>query len=95
MPQKRIKRAMLIYQGGIANVFQVESFNLADYGRDAKRLLQADFRACEHFARGLAAAGVTVRSAHCNQAGDIQGAHWFAELCDAPFSDSFHPVHIG
>ncbi len=30
----RIKRAMLVYQAGIANLFWVTSFNLASYGRE-------------------------------------------------------------
>ncbi len=87
-----MERAFLVYQAGIANVFSVTAHNLSDYGRDAKRLVQADFRACEAFARGLAAAGVIVHSAACNQAGDIIGAHWTADLGGQPFSESFNPV---
>lgn len=90
-----MKRAMLVYQAGIANVFAVKSFNLADYGRDAKRLLQSDFRTCEAFASGLAAAGVTVRTVHCNMAGDIIGQTWSEALEAAPFSESFRPVKAG
>lgn len=86
------RNAVLVYQAGIANVFEVEAFNMADYGRDAKRLLQADFRSCEMFARGLAAAGFKVATAHCNQAGDITHAHWSENLDEAPFSDKFRPV---
>jgi len=89
---KRIRKAVLVYQVGIANVFAVESFNMADFGRDARRLLQADFRACENFARGLQAAGVKVANATCNQAGDIARARWSENLEDAPFSASFQPV---
>lgn len=87
-----VKRAWLVYQVGIANVFSVRAYNLADYGREAKLLLQSDFRTCEAFARGLGAAGATVRSAHCNQAGDIIRATWSDDLDDAPFSDLFSPV---
>lgn len=90
---RKTQRAMLVYQAGFANVFAVESLNLSDFGRDARRLLQADFRSCEWFARGLAAAGVTVRTAACNQAGDIINAHWSEELDAQPFSESFRPVH--
>jgi hypothetical protein len=89
------KKYMLVYQAGIANVFEVKSFNLSDYGRDAKRLLQHAFEPCEWFARGLGAAGGTVRSAACNQAGDIISAHWTDDLESAPFSDLFHPIVIG
>lgn len=95
VPQMRMKYAVLVYQAGIANVFQVTSLNLSDYGRDARRLLQSDFRTCESFARGLAAAGVCVRTAACNMAGDIVGQTWSENLEDQPFSDQFHPVHSG
>lgn len=87
-----VHHAVLVYQAGIANVFAVESFNQSDYGRDARRLLQGDFRACENFARGLSAAGVAVTTMHCNQAGDITNAHWSTDLDAAPFSESFHKV---
>lgn len=85
-------RAVLVYQAGIANVFEVESFNMADWGREARRLIQADFRACENFARGLQAAGAQVFSAQCNRAGDIVSATWSAYLEDAPFYESMMPV---
>lgn len=85
-------KAVLVYQAGIANVFSVSSFNLSDYGRDAIRLLQADFRTCESFARGLAAAGVVVRSAACNQAGDIIRSTWSEDFDAQPFSEKFRPV---
>lgn len=85
-------KAVLVYQAGIANVFEVESFNMADYGRDAKRLKQGDFRTCEAFAQGLAAAGAQVTTAQCNQAGDITHSRWSDDLDSAPFSEKFHPV---
>ncbi len=88
----KIERAVLVYQAGIANVFAVECFNQSHYGRDARRLIQADFHTCENFARGLDAAGVLVVTLQCNQAGDIVGAHWSADLDSAPFSANFRPV---
>ena len=87
-----VKKAVLCYQGGIANVFEVQCFNLAPYGRDAKRLLQGSFQQCEWYSRGLAAAGVSVTSMHCNQAGDISESVWSEDLEAAPFSDSAGPV---
>ncbi len=89
---KTIRRAVLVYQGGLANVFSVQSFNMADYGRDARRLLQSDFRTCEAFARGLSAAGVKITSMACNRAGDVIEETWGDNLDDAPFSESFRPV---
>lgn len=88
-----MEKAVLVYQAGIANVFAVECFNLANFGRDAFRLMQADFRTCESFAMGLKVAGVTVMSFHCNQAGDIRESLWSDWLLDAPFNDKFHPVY--
>ena len=82
-------KAMLVYQAGIANVFEVSSFNLANYGRDTKRLLQSDFRACVAFAAGLGAAGCVIRTACCNKAGDISEMLWSEDFDNnCPFSDS-------
>ena len=92
MKAKKIKRAMLVYQAGIANVFSVQSLNLADYGRDAVRLIQADFCTCESYAHGLGAAGVIVRSAACNIAGDIISREWSDDLNAQPFSNQFREV---
>lgn len=91
----RIKRAVLVYQAGIANVFRVSTFNQAPHERHAVRLLQSDFRMCESFARGLAAAGVTVTTFGCNQPGDVTNAHWSEDLEGQPFSDKFSPVFAG
>lgn len=84
-------RAYVVYQAGIANVFQVESFDL-NANRDGKQIYQGDFRGAEHFARGMVAAGASVRSAHCNMAGDVNLWGWSKDLDDAPFRDSFRPV---
>jgi hypothetical protein len=92
-PKPLIERAFLVYQGPIANVFAVEALNLSDYGREAQRLMQSDFLSCENFARGLAAAGVIVRTAGCNQAGEIARAKWTEDLASLPFSDKFGPVN--
>ena len=89
---KRMERAVLVYQAGIANVFQVTCFNLGPFGRDARLLLQSDFRTCESFARGLVAAGVRVTSMHCNECGDIAERTWSEDLDSAPFHQDQHPV---
>jgi cytosine/uracil/thiamine/allantoin permease len=93
--QPKVRKAVLVYQAGLANVFAVDSFNMADYGRNARRLMQYDFRTCEAFAQGLAAAGVLVASAACNQAGEIANARWSEDLNAQPFSDKFKPVFAG
>ena len=85
----------LVYQAGIANVFLVDAFNLnADGGKSGgvQRLLQSTFSECEMFVRGMARAGASVRTAYCNQAGDISGSQWFSDLDNAPFSESQHPI---
>lgn len=91
----KIERAVLVYQAGIANVFKVESFNFRVFGREAKRLLQSDFKTCEAFARGLGAAGTLVATGACNMAGDIIGQPWSFDLEEQPFSDKFSPVFCG
>lgn len=85
----------LVYQAGIANVFKVDCFNLASFGRNAKRLLQSDFRTCEAFARGIIAGNPRARlvTLACNMAGDIADRKWTDDLNGAPFSDNFHPVY--
>lgn len=90
-----MKRAVLVYQAGIANVFEVKSFNMSSFGREAKRLVQADFRTCEAFSRGLAAAGVKIATASCNSAGDIINSTWTEGLEDCPFRDNARPVWKG
>lgn len=97
MPEKKSTRpvsaAMLVYQAGIANVFAVERINNLTDGRNAARMLQSSFGACENYAAGLAAAGVVVRTAFCNRAGDITNLPWTTKEEDAPFSDRHNPVN--
>lgn len=85
-------RFALVYQAGIANVFQVECFNCLPFGRDAKRVFQGDFRTAESITRGTGLAGAIVHSFACNRAGDIVNADWTDDLDSQPFSDSFRPV---
>lgn len=90
--QPKLERAVLVYQAGIANVFDVDCFNFAPSGRTETLLLQADFRTCEAFCRGLAAADVAVATAACNVAGDCARQKWSEDLEAQPFSDKFRPV---
>ena len=89
MKTKRITRAALVYQAGIANVFAVTSFNMADYGRDAKRLFQGDFYGCRMFCRGLIIAGIKIAVFACNEAGDITNRRWTDNLEEQPFYNKF------
>lgn len=86
------RKAVLVYQAGIANVFAIDCFNIDPFGRNAKRLLQHAFLPCAYYARGLAAAGVVVRTLFCNYAGDITDVRWSEDIEDSPFRDS--PDHI-
>lgn len=75
----------LVYQGGIANVFR----HLTGES-ERQRIMQSDFRSCEHFCRGLKEGGHTVFVAWCNEAGDIRQRPWNTTNFDnAPFHDSF------
>ena len=90
----RLKRAMLVYQNGLANVFAVECFSLVNCSRDARRLIQADFRTCEAFAHGLGVAGITVRTAVCDQSGVIIDAQWTTDLDAQPLANGFRPIYM-
>ena len=87
----------LVYQAGIANVFEIRTANYGTFGREAKRLLQADFRACEIFMRGILAGNdrALAITAACNMAGDIVNQEWSNDLNAAPFSDQFRPIFKG
>lgn len=88
------RKAVLVYQGGIANVFEVNCLSMTPFGRVARRLLQSDFKLCQYFAMGLGAAGVVVRTAHCNKAGDISEQLWSDNMESAVFSDEIVEVSM-
>jgi len=88
-----MEKAMLVYQAGIANVFEVNCFNLSNFGRDAVRIFQGDFYGAQKFASGLAIAGVIVRTAGCNMAGDIACQKWTEDFDSLPFTDDLFIVH--
>lgn len=83
----------LVYQAGIANVFLCDYLLPASKVRNARRIVQSDFRTCENFVSGAAYAGATVRTFQCNQAGDVARSVWSEDLDAAPFSDKFKPVN--
>jgi hypothetical protein len=85
MARKNSKKYAVVYQAGIANIFQVDCFNACAYGRNAKRILQHSFVAIEWFARGLMQAGAKVGMFSCNKAGDISEMKWTIGLEDCPF----------
>ncbi len=81
----------LVYQAGIANVFSCDVLATTPGKRNAKRLLQHAFVACEWFARGAQAAGAIVAVYSCNKAGDIADLEWTRGMDDCPFRESAHP----
>lgn len=93
----KFEKAVLVYQSGIANVFAVKDWGLSAKDSDGQwayreRLVQADFRTCEAFTRGLESAGVDIMSVHSNTAGNADMQDWSKDLDHAPFRESMHPV---
>ena len=94
LPKDERLRFVLVYQGGSANVFQVDCFNMCPFGRNAKRVYYGSFRTAENIAYGAGIAGAIVTTAACNQAGDITNATWGDDLTEQPFSGDFRPVYF-
>ncbi len=86
------RKFALVYQAGIANVFEVDCLNLSSFGRNAQRVLQGSFRECEAFCNGLKYGKHIVESFACNMAGDIKDNKWSEDLELAPFHSEFRPV---
>jgi hypothetical protein len=85
---------VLVFQGGLANVFKVDRFSaLPERRGHTARLYQGDFRAAEFFATGAGYAGARVKTAHCEQAGDIANAIWSAGRGDI-FRDKRNAVRF-
>lgn len=93
-------RAALVYQGGIANVFQLQPGDDCpelpafgkEPGRHRRRMLQHAFDACLWFASGLKAAGWQVETFGCQQMGDAANLVWTRNLADCPFADKLREV---
>lgn len=86
------KKLALVYQGGIANVFEVDDFFCSPVGRNTTiRLLQQSFNLCEYFCMGVSWAGCQVAVYSCNKAGDIANEVWEVGLKDCPFAEQAHP----
>lgn len=84
--RRPVKNAILLYQAGIANLF------MAEPQEPVVRLVQSDFRTCEHIAAGLIMAGATVAVWNANVAGDalLQIAAW-KKGAGGPFADQQAP----
>lgn len=86
-------KAVLVYHRGIASIFQVDRFSKGIEGRNARRLLQGCFVECEAFARGMMAAGVVMRIAHCDMTGDVANQPWESGIGDI-FSTSKSKIRV-
>ncbi len=91
-PETGPKRFVLVYQAGIANIFEVQCFNAHPFGRDAIRVYQGDFRTAEAILRGAQLAGSIVTSMACNMVGDIINQPWTTDLENQPFFTDFNVV---
>ncbi len=78
----------------VEKAFAVDCFNINPFGRNARRLAQSDFKTCAAFARGLGAAGVVVRTASCNVAGDCADMQWEFGTDGTPFRDAAADISI-
>ena len=87
-------RFILVYQGGIANIFKVDCFNLCPFGRNAVRVFQGSYRCAENIAVGMGLAGAVVQSACCNEAGDITNSKWTEDFEAVPFNWDMRPVYF-
>jgi len=83
----------LVYQAGIANVFEVEHCSPLAKERGETRLIhQGDFDWASAMAQGAAYAGAKVRTYACNKAGNIREIDWSEDLVNQPFSDKFRVI---
>jgi hypothetical protein len=85
---------VVVYQPGIANLFEVDSFEpltIPGTGRHRERKCQADYKTVECIALGLVYAGARVRYASCNRTGDVASATWTHGLGDCPFRFQARP----
>lgn len=89
-----IKKFYLVYQAGIANVFERVTWTNGEAA--TSRVLQSNFRTCEVFCRGIRFMGGHVIPAWCNKVGDIIDQPWqYDEFFNAPFNDNFAPDFVG
>ena len=65
-------RFVLVYQGGIANVFRMSAIDIPH----RERVMQDSFRSCEVFVRGCQAAGAEIDVALCTAAGNATDRPW-------------------
>ena len=67
---KQARNIALVYQNGIANVFEIEAPG------KVRRLLQHAYSPCEWYAQGLRDAGNNLSVFYSDDAGDIANSYW-------------------
>jgi len=82
----KIEKAVLLYQGGIANVYSVACIIPV---AEPRLIYQGDFKTCAAIAQGLGLAGTEVVTMSCNVAGDARLAYkrWVPGREDCPFRE--------
>lgn len=89
----KTKRAVLVYQGAVANVFDVWTFSPWWSTSDRRtKVMQGTFPECEAFAHKLARTGYKVASMFCDELGDVTRSYWNPNLADAPLFAQMKPV---
>lgn len=87
------KRYALVYQAGIANLFEVGAHGYtASMRGTTHRIYQGDFHTAAAMARGARMAGADVRTACCNEAGEIAERTWNCDYDDQPFCEQYQLV---
>lgn len=86
---KPTKTIVLVYQAGIANVFECDEAGVTQQDRGtSRRILQTDFRTAYWFVRGCGHAGAKVRTMSCNVAGDCARVDWTPGNEGTPFREN-------
>jgi len=88
-------KAMLVYGAGTAWVFAVQALTCGTRDRGAVLLCRGLFSECECFARGMVAAGATVRSARFTEESDPQDRPWSWDVLLSSRWPNIHPVDDG
>jgi hypothetical protein len=92
MPMK----IMLVYlPEQVACVFKVDTFNLRDRDRNAKRLYEGDWKTAAALARAFRDAGAGVETVGSgNPWAKYKDSRWTDELHELPFYNEIELVHV-
>ncbi len=80
----------IVYQAGLANVFEVTNFKKPFRMR---RVLQGSFAECERFCQGAEYMGAEIKAFSRNVAGDVSLHAWKEGIEDCPFREKIFIRH--